>query len=43
MFLIISEDIDELPNPYAIGICGGIPGFTTLSASVATNANISEA
>ena len=43
MFLMISTDIDEPHNPYAIGMCGGIPGFTTLSASVATNANISDA
>ena len=39
---MISADIDEPRNPYAIGMCGGIPGFTTLSASVATNANISD-
>ena len=30
-------------NPYAIGICGGIPGFNILSLSVATKANISAA
>ena len=30
-------------NPYAIGICGGIPGFNILSLSVASNANISVA
>ena len=39
---MISADIDEPHNPYAMGMCGGIPGYTTLSASVATNANISD-
>ena len=30
-------------NPYATGICGGIPGFNIQSLSVAPNANILEA
>ena len=43
MFHTISFDMEWPLNPYAIGICGGIPGFNILSLSVASNANISVA
>ena len=43
MFHTISLDMEWPLNPYAIGICGGIPGFNILSLSVATKANISAA
>ena len=43
MFRTISFDMEWPLNPYAIDICGGIPGFNILSLSVATKANISAA
>ena len=43
MFQTISFDMEWPLNPYAIGICGGIPGFNILSLSGATKANISAA